>query len=133
MRNLRRARYFSASNVGIYSQLGERFHGMEEVRGSSPLISTSFRRTSRACGRWVDAQSYSARAQANPGSTFSITLRDPQNDAESVAWPARPWVSSAARRCDVGLIALERSLPTPELISFFITEPRLEPDLLHHP
>jgi hypothetical protein len=28
--------------VGDLAQLGERFHGMEEVRGSSPLISTNF-------------------------------------------------------------------------------------------
>ena len=28
------------SNSGDLAQLGERFHGMEEVRGSSPLIST---------------------------------------------------------------------------------------------
>jgi putative endonuclease len=30
------------TNSGDLAQLGERFHGMEEVRGSSPLISTNF-------------------------------------------------------------------------------------------
>ena len=105
----------STTEYGGIAQLGERFHGMEEARGSSPLTSTN-------CS--VRTQGSVCEQTSQPAAPGSSSVRTQGPDCEQTSQPAatgsrhfetRPEISTRLRRSDAWscrrLVPIHVSLP----------------------